>query len=181
MASAILPECAGIGFVAILGQFKHWLFLLLKRLQGCCGLIGHLDILIGYQFLHVDRYEEMLQIEFALTNIVAIQTDEICTSHVDTTLLQQPLLIGNIWGIFLEFGLLTIELREAAALHLIDSITTWCLAKDIHCAVMALNGEGCLADVLSTIGQTRLGFLDHRCNVERAILTLGGYFYKVTK
>ena len=62
MASTILPESARIGFVTILRQFEHWFFLLLESLQGCCRLIRHLDVLIGYQFLHVDRHKELLQV-----------------------------------------------------------------------------------------------------------------------
>ena len=45
-------------------------------------------------------------------------------------------------------------------------IATWCFAKDVHCAVMALDGKGCFTDVLSTISQTRLSLIDHRCNIE---------------
>ena len=89
-----------VWLVTVLPQVLFRLFLAVNNLLGLTNTGGDLQQFALYQFAHVFCDKQLLQIEFALAHIVAVQAYKISASNIDTTQCHQPLLIGNVGCIF---------------------------------------------------------------------------------
>ena len=113
-----------------------------------------------------------------MSYITTIQTHQIGILHIDTALFQHPSLIGDIRSVLLQSGLFTIELRETAALHFIDSPAIAILAQNVYCTVVILKTERGLADNSCTVSHLLLCLLNHGTQVKTAILPLSSNFHE---
>ena len=185
LSLAIVEEGTTIGFHAAFRQVKIRLLLALENLQCLTDSSLHFQILIVHHHLHVVDNKKLLDVEIALTHIVAIKTDEIGACHMDATLREYPLLVSDIWGILLQLRWLSVELWEAGALHLIDSPTVRRLAQDIDCTILrhpiVFETERSLSDVLNTFLHPLTRLFHHRCEVEPAVWQFSMRLLEVAK
>lgn len=109
---AVPPECTSVRFHAAFRKFCVGLLLAVDDFHCLGNTRCYFQVFIIHHLLHVIDDEKLLDVEFSMPYIVAVQADQIGASNVDSTLLQHPLLISNIGRIFLQLCLLAVELRK---------------------------------------------------------------------
>ena len=181
LSLAVTPEGTAVGLHAAFRQVEIGLLLAIDNLHGLSDSWLHLQVFIIHHRFHVVDDEELLDVEVFLTNIIAIETDEIGACHIDTTLREYPFLVCDVWRIFLQLCLLAVELRKTGTLHLVDRPAIARPAQDVNSAIASLAYKRSLADVLHAFIHPLARLLRHRCEVEFAVRQFSMCLLEVAK
>ena len=178
---AVVPKSTFVRHHAAFRKIHIGLLLAIYHLHGLTDVRRHLQVFILHHLLHVVDDEKLFNVKCAMPDVVAVQADQIGASNVDSTLLQHPFLISNIGCIFLQLSLLSVELREAGALHFVDGPSFAVFAKNVNGTIAALAAERRFADVLHALVHILLCQFYHLLKIQAAVFLMGGHFLEVAK
>ena len=166
MPSAVIPEGAIIRIVAVEAQVDDRFRSGERALRGSDHLRNDLVLLL-YKLGKVCRIKQAFDIQ-----LVAISA-----RHLDSALLKDILLIGDIPGVLDIFRvILGLDDRAGRTLHFVDGPAARSFMEDIDGAVVPIPGKGCLGNILNASVHTVPGTAAHLGKVQAAVRILGGHF-----
>ena len=178
---AVVPERTFVRLHAAFRKFRVRLLLAVDHLHGLSDARRHLQVFILHHLLHVVDDKELLDVKCAMPHVVAVKANQICARDIDAALFQHPLLVSNIGCILLQLSLLSIELREAGALHFVDGPSFAVFAKNVNGTIAALAAERRFADVLHALVHILLCQFYHLLKIQAAVFLMRGHFLEVAK
>ena len=181
LALAVVEGSTSVWFHAVFGEVTVGLVIHAQDLQGLTALCWYFQVFVLHQIVHINDGKQVLDIQRAMPYIVAVEAHQISVDDFDPTFCEHPLLIGNVRRIFLQLCFLTITLREAATLHLVDIPSVSVAAQDIDGTVVAFEGEGSLTDVVHALVHILLRQGAHLVQVEAAVGVFCGHLLVGTK